>query len=124
MPKLDLYGDPLPPGAITRIGTTRLHPGGEIYWAAFFPDGTALITGNGYGFHIWDAKTHKLLETIAGREFRLGAALSPDGKLLAFAAAKSIVIYDIRARKDRLEVPCDREITFVAFSLADARSVI
>src|SRR5947207_3315052 len=37
-PRLDLNGDPLPEGAVARLGSTRLKPGQRIDVVAFLPD--------------------------------------------------------------------------------------
>ena len=59
-PKTDRYGDPLPPGALVRMGTCRFRPGEPIYDAAFSPDGRILATV-GHNVCFWDATTGALL---------------------------------------------------------------
>jgi WD40 repeat protein len=62
---IDLYGDPLPVGAVGRLGTARWRPGGEIEAMAFSPDGKFLATASKNGTHLWEAATGRGL-----REFR------------------------------------------------------
>jgi WD40 repeat protein len=58
-PRLDFYGDPLPEGAVARLGSTRLRPGGWIRALAFSPDNRRLaswsqVVGEGSRLQIWD----------------------------------------------------------------------
>ena len=56
--RLDASGDPLPPGALWRLGTLRLNAGGSVEFLAFTPDGKSLISsGPGSGLQVWDATT-------------------------------------------------------------------
>jgi WD40 repeat protein len=43
VPRKDLQGEPLPPGALTRLGTVRFHNSEPIHSVAFAPDGQALL---------------------------------------------------------------------------------
>src|SRR5579859_7077552 len=54
-------GEPLPPGAVARLGTTRLrHPG--LCAVAFAPDGKTLATaGTDRRLRVWDGTTGHLL---------------------------------------------------------------
>ena len=80
-PAVDRYGDPLPKGAIARLGTTRFRHGDGFPRVFFAPDGKTLITARGEA-RVWDVATGRLL-----RSFDAGWVVvpSPDGRTL-FAA--------------------------------------
>src|SRR5271165_961416 len=86
-PLADRYGDPLPPGALARLGTARLRAGTTIMAVAFSPDGRSLLTvGQDDGrIILWDVATGKRLREVAQLK-RLEAwfaTFSPDGKTIA-----------------------------------------
>ncbi len=81
--RTDRLGDPLPPGAVARIGTARLRHG-AAQAMAFSPDGTVLATGGENSVSLWEVRSGReirRLPQIKGRAFRV--AFSPDGRLLA-----------------------------------------
>src|SRR5207247_1709646 len=43
-PPVDLFGDPLPPEALARLGTIRMQHGMSVQAIAFAPDGKSLAT--------------------------------------------------------------------------------
>jgi RNA polymerase sigma factor (sigma-70 family) len=81
----DIHGDPLPPEAITRLGTLRFRPGGYIDSIAFTPDGKRLVSHTaswtGSGVTMWDPATGKELRRCApsGNDSIGAALLAHDG---------------------------------------------
>jgi RNA polymerase sigma factor (sigma-70 family) len=83
--KADLFGDPLPEGAVARIGTTRLRHGDFINSLAFSPDGKRLHSVGQDGLRVWEADTGRevrRLTEIPGARF-IFFTVSPDGKYAA-----------------------------------------
>jgi WD40 repeat protein len=88
--RTDLYGDPLPPGAVARLGTVRWTSGGFFDRMAFAPDAKHLVTGYSR-LAVWDLATGRVVRTIstdrtpAGEGFSHGLTFSRDGKYLLSA---------------------------------------
>ena len=92
----DPNGDPLPPGALLRLGSTRWRATGRVYMIAYLPGGKSLLTvDQNHMAQVWDAATDTELRRIdmaggAGplphASFGLltnGSPLSRDGRVLA-----------------------------------------
>jgi WD40 repeat protein len=105
-PRLDAYGDPLPDGALLRVGTVRLRTGGNILSMVFTPDNKKLVTANRTtGVHIWDVATGKELHAqrnVNKDQPELGSGpystmvLSPDGSRVAEVNNQGIcMVYDV-----------------------------
>src|SRR4051794_40080486 len=47
--RFDLYGDPLPDGALARMGTVRLRDGEGVYYPVFSHDNRTLFTRSSVG---------------------------------------------------------------------------
>ncbi len=78
----DNFGDPLPDGAIQRLGTIRFRHGGKIESVAYSPDGTRIVTGGAdCKVKIWDRKTGKELVSFDGHSDDVHfVTFTPDGK--------------------------------------------
>ena len=71
-------GDPLPPGAIARLGGLRLQHGGGISNVLFTRDSKGLISAGGEAvIRLWDPATGKEIRHFTGHE-DLNAELFPD----------------------------------------------
>jgi RNA polymerase sigma factor (sigma-70 family) len=60
-PATDLLGDPLPAGAVARLGSVRLYGSGQPIGAAFSPDGSKIASRNLFSLEVWDADTGRAL---------------------------------------------------------------
>src|SRR5215510_1053085 len=94
-PHTDLYGDPLPTGALVRLGTIRFRHDGRMLAVAYAADGKSLVTASeDKTVRRWDAVTGKELKRFPAPGF---AALSADGTLFL-----SVDPEDPKAKKKRV----------------------
>src|SRR5262249_44303102 len=78
-------GDPLPPGAVARLGSVRFSAGSPVRSVAFSPDRRTLASGHDdHTVRLWELGTGKEIRVFRGhRDPVLSVAYSPDGKLPA-----------------------------------------
>ncbi len=83
--RTDAQGDPLPPGALYRLGTTRFRDGGRANAIAVAPDGKSLAVVGGQAIRILDLNTGKELRSLKSNGLPAAnhAVYSPDGRLIA-----------------------------------------
>jgi WD40 repeat protein len=122
----DRYGDPLPDGAVARLGTTRLRHGGRLYSVAVSPDGRLLASRGLDGVvRVWELASGK---EVAGFRLPYGGnwtdtvSFAPDGRHLAAAAdvgpsSSAVLVWDVASGREayRIGVP-DGRLSAVAFS--------
>jgi RNA polymerase sigma factor (sigma-70 family) len=81
---VDQHGDPLPAGALARLGTVRFRHGHGITGAALSADGKTIFASDYHSVHVWDAVTGKSKALFfQDNYYHGGMALSPDGRTLA-----------------------------------------
>lgn len=109
-PRTDLYGDPLPEGAIARLGSLRFYHGQHMYVDRVFlsPDGTRIISMTQQGDRkMWEARTGKEL-SLRDEVKRAAAFSATEDKLLALMPEKGdIVLWDVMAESQVVRVPME-----------------
>jgi WD40 repeat protein len=131
-PVVDQYGDPLPQGAVARLGTVRFRHAGMLTALNFAHGGRTLVGATNYGgIIVWDAATGRELHRLGN-----GAMdVSPDGSTLATVRSNTdddtvqLMLWDIRTGKLIGTVPLPGKapegegLCFVRFA-ADGKSVV
>ncbi len=99
----DLHGDPLPPGAIARLGTVRFRHGKGMTAIALSRDGKTITSVGGDGsIVLHDAATGAKLRSIAGEAAARVVVLAPDGRSLATVIGGRRIIVRDTATGDRI----------------------
>jgi RNA polymerase sigma factor (sigma-70 family) len=127
MERVDALGDPLPPGALFRLGTVRLRHGATLFTVACSPTADLIASGGwDRNIRLWDATTGKELRPITGPDKGVWAlAFSPDGKWLAGGGADgNVYLWEVATGKEVLRLKGDgSEIHALAFSAKGDRLV-
>jgi WD40 repeat protein len=113
--KTDRHGDPLPTGAVMRLGTIRLRA--PVTGFGITADGTVVTVGEGNQVRAWDAGGDRPVARVAVAEFDPQSfftrpQVSPDGKYVATCTREKVFVWDW------VKAP-PKEV--VAFEFANAR---
>src|SRR5918993_2875488 len=111
-PKADALGDPLPDGALLRLGTLRFRHPSPVSELALSPDGRTVVTAGG-AVIAWDTATgrERWRADPAGEGMRGSAyggrclAFAPDGRLVSPGRPGEVVARDPVTGKGKPVVP-------------------
>jgi RNA polymerase sigma factor (sigma-70 family) len=96
--------EPLPEGALARLGSTRFLYGIIAYSLAYSKDGKILASaGRGRGLCLWDAQTGRLLHHCTTPQrwtISLSVSLSPDGQYAACDLGRTVRLWSLKTGKD------------------------
>ncbi|MCI0457878.1 MAG: WD40 repeat domain-containing protein [Gemmataceae bacterium] len=104
-PSVDRFGDPLPPGAVGRLGTTRFRHVDPVRFIGYAADGKLLLSASDSTLYFWEAKTGKPVRQIPLKGSSLpfrpmsSVLLSGDGKTLVVGTNSSCTVYDAATGK-------------------------
>jgi len=98
-PRTDAMGDPLPAGAVARLGSNRFRVPGPVKSLAFGPGDRSLVAHGGDEVLVWDARTGKELRRFAVPD-GCASALAPGAKTLALIDDKHVRFWDVAAGKE------------------------
>jgi WD40 repeat protein len=101
--RVDLVGDPLPPQAVSRLGTIRWRHGAAVMTVAVDPHGKTIASvGFDYVVRLWDPATGKERHRFpdkTGSQRLWAIAYSSDGKLLAAAGTTIHLLDPLRGKE-------------------------
>ncbi|MBM3892109.1 MAG: hypothetical protein FJ388_23580, partial [Verrucomicrobia bacterium] len=120
----DRFGDPLPKGAIQRLGTTRLRYSG-VHDLRYLPDGRGLIASGGR-IDIWDLAAGRLQTNfVIGRSGVASVMPRKDGKVLLVAdGAGNVREWDIEQRRELRSWPTKQRGLSLAYYSPDETRVL
>jgi RNA polymerase sigma factor (sigma-70 family) len=104
----DLNGDPLPPGALARLGGVRFRSVAIVHHLAMSPDGkSAAVAGTNNAIRLLDLVTGEEIRKFPGHKGGVkGIWMSPDGKTLASKGDDHRTsLWDVANGKERYNMP-------------------
>ena len=113
----DRFGDPLPDGAVARMGTVRFRHAGGVEFVGYLPDGKTILSfGKDDTVRWWDAESGRELRRRTAPA-RLGcAAPSPDRRVLAVQVGDDVVLWDAASGKELWRLATTTGRLGIAFS--------
>jgi RNA polymerase sigma factor (sigma-70 family) len=115
--RTDAFGDPLPAGAVARLGSLRLYHDSQVQRVVLSPDGKWVVGWDQTGNRLWDAQTGKesplppdLLDVwdAKTKTMRRTTMLATADRLVAVKKEKDrIILWDVAAAKEIAKLPLE-----------------
>ena len=120
----DRFGDPLPDGAVQRLGTLRLRYGGGISDLCYLPDGRGIIAV-GNRIEIWNLAEGEVEATHEVAKAGIaGISLREDGKALLVAAGGTVHEWDLESESELRSWPTGQSGLRTAHYSPDGKRVL
>jgi WD40 repeat protein len=117
--RTDRLGDPLPEGAVARMGSVRLTHEAHCWCVAFSPDGKVLASGSDDGeIGLWEVPTGKEIRRLQAHTWQVSSlAFSPDCKRLASGSRdRTVRVWDVGTGRELHRLRHAGEVNAVAYS--------
>ncbi len=120
--RTDFYGDPLPEGAVARMGSVRLRHTGLGHYAILPDSKTVLTAGRDRVLRFWDMASGRQVREVKLQGTAIPSllfALSPDGKtLVAEDKLKKLVLWDVASGAEIQTLPAPERamVSYLYFS--------
>ncbi|AMV27760.1 ECF RNA polymerase sigma factor SigE [Gemmata sp. SH-PL17] len=101
-PRTDSSGDPLPEGAVARLGTLRFRTGqmGTAASVAFGPDGKQLISAHGTDvLFVWEPASGRELRRLDAPQICSGVSATPNGRRMIAVGHAEVWAWDLAANQ-------------------------
>ena len=110
-PQTDLYGDPLPVGAVARLGSIRLRHAGMSDFIFTSGGKTILSAGSDRVLRLWDLDTGRQQRAVKLQgAFGPGVCvtISPNGQIIAAVDKGKIVFWEVDSGKEIKAIPAPK----------------
>ncbi len=101
--RLDRLGDPLPQGAIQRLGSARLRQASAVTAIAFAADGKRLVSAGNHTIGVWDSATGREIHQLNAVNI-MGLAVSPVGGVMASSQNNNVQVWDLATGKPKFSL--------------------
>jgi WD40 repeat protein len=103
-PRVDLHGDPLPAGALARLGSGRFYHAAVPPVVGFSPDSKLLLVAPrepGRHLFLWDLQQRKVVRRFGFSAADLiQVAFSADGRLIVVASERGVSFWDVSTGRE------------------------